>query len=101
MANFKPTYNKVVVEIDKDKEVTKGGIIIPVVAQKERRSVLGTVIAVGPGRVLESGVTNPCCVSVGDRVMVTEYAGSPVKIGENCYTVLPDQDIICILPKEV
>lgn len=100
MIEIKPTYNKVVVKIDPDVERTKGGLFIPTLAKAERRSQLGVVTAVGPGRVTENGTLVPCCVSVGDRVMITAYSGAPIQIEEQIYTVMPDVEVICILPKE-
>jgi chaperonin GroES len=100
MINFKPTYNKVIVEVDR--EVEKIGLIfVPPTAAHERKNQLATVIAVGPGRVIENtGVTVPCCANPGDRVMITLYSGAPIKINNKDYTVIPDQDIIGIIDGE-
>lgn len=97
---IKPTYNKVVVKIDPEIDKSKGGIYIPHLAKAERRSQIGNIVATGPGRITENGTCIPCCVSVGDRVMVTAYAGVPIQIAEEIYTVLPDVDIICVLPDD-
>jgi chaperonin GroES len=95
-----PNYNKVFIKIDPEKEKTSGGIIIPTMAEAERRNLRGTVISTGPGRITEQGVTIPCSVKDGDRVVVTAFAGMPVIIDKQQYTVLGDCDIICIIEED-
>jgi chaperonin GroES len=96
MVNFKPTYNKVVVKLDPEKEKTIGGIIIPPTSI-ERKTNKATVVATGPGRIIESsGVISPCCVKPGDKVLITAFSGAPISINEEMYTILPDQDVICV-----
>ena len=76
---LKPLADRVLVEVDVEESKTAGGILIPDTAQK--KSQKGTVLAVGPGKVLDNGERLPIDVAVGDRVLFAKYSG--VDIEEN------------------
>jgi len=88
-----------IVELDKQKEQTKGGVILPVKSQEEVRC--GTVIAVGTGNYTETGVLIPMTVKTGDRVIFARFAGTSVKSGDddkdNNYLVLNERDILAVI----
>jgi|SRR5271157_1190060 len=94
-----PKYNKVVIREIKE-EVTVGGIIMPVI-QDSKYTAFGEVLAVGPGRMLDSGVINPCCTVPGEKVTFGLAGGSmKLKVDGVEYWVIPDHEIICGHPEE-
>jgi len=93
--NVKPTRDRVVVRILESEKASRGGIIIPDVAAKERPTA--EVVAAGPGRRTSDGVLIPLEIKVGDRVMFADSAGHAVKIDGNDYRVLKEEDIIAVV----
>ena len=77
--------------------MSKGGIILK---SKEETS-WGTVIAVGPGRMMETGQLKPMDLKVGDKVLLPEYGGSTVKLNEQEVSIYRDDDIIGVLMEKV
>lgn len=88
---IRPLGDKVVVKAATGEERTAGGIVLPDAARE--RPQQGTVIAVGPGRLLESGERVPMSVSVGDTVIYSKYGGNEVKLDGEELLIL-DQDSI-------
>ena len=78
---LRPLLNRVVVKKAEALTKTKGGIILT--SGKEERLNFGTVTAVGPGKILENGQLKPVNVSVGDTVLLPEYGGAKVTLGED------------------
>lgn len=76
MTKIKPLGNRVLVQRTKAK-TTKGGILLPDSAQEKPRE--GTVVAVGPGKLNDSGVLETVEVKVGDRVLFGAYSGTEIK----------------------
>ncbi|MSU31922.1 MAG: co-chaperone GroES [Pedosphaera sp.] len=95
--NVKPLGDRVLVELgeEKEKEVKKGGIIIPDSA-KEKPSE-GVVKALGTGKTGEDGAKIAFEVKVGDRVLVSKYGGSEVKIDGKEYKIFSSDDLIAIV----
>lgn len=91
---LKPLSNRVVVEAIK--EETKGGIILPETADKEKAEK-GRVIATGPGKLLENGSRTPMEVKVGDKVMFKKYSPDEIKVEGKEYLVLEESDIMGII----
>ena len=91
---LKPLSNRVVVE--PIKEETKGGIILPETADKEKAEK-GRIIATGPGKFLENGSRAPMEVKVGDKVMFKKYSPDEVKVDRKEYLVLEESDIMGII----
>ncbi len=89
--NLRPLGDKVVVKASTQDEKTAGGIVLPDAAREKPQQ--GTVIAIGPGRVLETGERAPMSVQVGDVVIYSKYGGNEVKLGGQEYLIL-DQDSI-------
>lgn len=97
MATLKPLRDKVVVERSEAEEKTSGGIVLPDTAKDKPKQ--GTVIAVGSGRVLDSGEVKPLEVKKGDRVLFGGYAGTDVKIDRKEYLVMSESEILAIIQK--
>ena len=93
--NIKPLGERVVVKALESEEKTKSGIVLPDTAKEKPQK--GTVIAVGPGRVLDNGQKLPLEVKVGDKVLFAKYAGTEVKLDEDEYMVLKENDILAII----
>ena len=93
--NVKPIGDRILVEPVEEKEVKKGGIIIPDTA-KEKPSEY-TVIALGTGKVNDDGKKIPFEVKKGDRIIASQYGGSPLKLDGKEYKILSADDILAVL----
>ena len=94
---MRPLLNRVIVQKPEATKVSKGGIIL-----KNQETVSwGTVIATGPGRVMENGTLRECQVKVGDNVLLPEYGGSAVKLDNEEYFIYRDDDIVGVLMEKV
>ncbi len=91
----KPLADRVLVKRIEEEEVKVGGIIIPDTAKEKPQK--GEVVAVGPGRVDDSGKRIPMEVKVGDRIIFSKYAGSEVKIEGEEYLIMREDDILAII----
>ncbi len=89
-----PIGDRVVVKPEPEEQKTKSGIVLPDSA-KEKPSE-GTVIAVGPGKVLENGQRVALEVKIGDKVIYSKYGGTEVKIEAEDYIILNERDILAI-----
>jgi len=91
--SFKPLGNRVVIEpIEKDEQVSAGGIYIPDTAKEKPQE--GRIVAVGPGRMSDDGKRLPMEIEVGDIVVYSKYAGTEYKEGDTDYLVLREDDIL-------
>ena len=88
-----PLADRLVIKPVVEEEVLSSGIVIPDTAKEKPQQ--GEVIAVGPGRVDDSGKRIPVDVKVGDRVLYGKYAGQEVKIDREEYIVLQEKDVLC------
>lgn len=95
---IEPLYDKVVIKPLSAEEVTKSGIVLPDTVDKEK-PMQGEVVAVGPGKRLDSGQVGPMSVSVGDTVLFTKYAPDEVEIDEEDYLVIEEEKILGIIRK--
>jgi chaperonin GroES len=93
--NIRPLGDRVLVKLIEEQEVRKGGIIIPDTAKERPQEA--EVIAVGPGRLDESGKRIPIEVKKGDRVLISKYGGTEVKIDTESYQILREDDILAVL----
>ena len=97
MANLglKPLGDRVVVKpLDRD-EMTKSGIVLPDTAKEKPQQ--GEVVAVGPGRVLDSGDRVSLDVSVGDKIIFAKYSGTEFKLEDADLLILNERDILAVL----
>jgi chaperonin GroES len=90
-----PLHDRVVVSRLEQKEQVRGGIIIPDSAKEKPQEA--EVIAVGPGKVQENGQRSPMDVKKGDRVLIGKYSGSDIKIDDNEYVILREDEILAKL----
>lgn len=91
---IKPLSDRVVIKMVEAVETTKSGIVLPGTA-KEKPQV-AEIVAVGPGGLVD-GKEVTMQVSVGDRVLISKYAGTEVKIDNIDYTILRQSDILAIV----
>jgi len=89
--NVTPLHDRVLVKRIEEKESVKGGIIIPDTAKEKPQE--GEVIAVGAGRI-EKGARVPLDVKAGDRVLFGKYSGSEIKIEDEEYLILKEDEIL-------
>ncbi|KAI3844719.1 hypothetical protein MKW92_007945 [Papaver armeniacum] len=89
-----PSLNRVLVEKIVPPSKTTAGILLP---EKTAKLNSGKVIAVGPGAKDREGNHIPVCVKEGETVLLPEYGGMNVKLGEKEYLLYGDQDILGIL----
>ncbi len=92
----KPLSDRVLVRPIAKTETTKSGIVIPDTVEKERAEQ-GEVIAVGPGKLLDSGKIQPLSVKVGDKVMFKKYGPDEVKVDGKDLLILEESDIIAVI----
>ncbi len=97
MSKLTPLYDRVLVKRFEVQEKTASGIYIPDSA-KEKPSE-GEVLAVGSGKVSDSGNTVAPTVKVGDRVLFSKYAGTEVSFGDDELVIMREDDIFGILSK--
>lgn len=94
--NVKPLADRVVIKaLDVEKEVKKGGIIIPDTAKEKPQE--GEVVEVGPGRKNEDGKLIPLEVKKGDRVLYGKYSGTEVTIDDQEYLIMREADILAVV----
>ena len=92
---IQPLGDRVLVEPMKDEETKKGGIIIPDTAKE--KPLEGEVIAVGPGKVDDSGKKVAMTVKAGQRVLVGKYAGTEIKIDDVEHVIVREDEILGIV----
>ena len=92
---LRPLHDNVLVKRTEEEETSSGGIILSGSA-KEKPSQ-GEVVAVGPGKVRESGDSIPMNVSVGDTVVFGQYGGNEIKLNDEEYLILGEGDIFGVI----
>jgi chaperonin GroES len=92
---IKPIGDRVLVKHTEDKEQVRGGIIIPDSAKEKPQEA--EVIALGTGKKDENGKVMAFEVKVGDRVLVSKYGGTEVKLDEEKYTIVREEDILGVI----
>ena len=89
--SIKPLLDRVVLKVEEAEEKTKSGIILSSAAQEKPQ--FATVVAVGPGGVVDGNEVK-MCVKEKDKVIVSKYAGTEVKIDGEEYTIVRQSDIL-------
>lgn len=92
---IRPLYDRVLAKRIEEKEQIKGGIIIPDTAKE--RPQQAKVLAVGKGKMLEDGKVIPLDVKEGDTILISTYAGSEIKIDNEEYLILREEEILGII----
>jgi chaperonin GroES len=95
MAKLEPLGDRVVVKPLAQEEVTRGGLVLPGTAQEKPQE--GEVLAVGPGRILDSGDRAKMEVKAGDRVVYAKYAGTEFKLEDEELLILSERDLLAVL----
>jgi chaperonin GroES len=90
--NLRPLDDRVVVSPVDAEETTAGGIVLPDSAREKPQR--GKVVAVGPGKLLDSGSRGKLSVAVGDEVIFGKYGGSEVEVDGAEYKILRESDIL-------
>lgn len=93
-----PLGDRVLIEPITEEEKTKAGIYLPDTASKERPEQ-GKVIAVGDGRMLDSGKIAPLKVKKGDQVLFTKYGPNEIKVDGKEYLIAKEEDILAVIKK--
>jgi chaperonin GroES len=93
--NIRPLHDRVVIRRMEEERTSPGGIVIPDNAAE--KPVRGEVLAVGKGKILESGEIRPLDVQVGDTVLFGKYSGTEVKISGDDYLVMREDDIMGVI----
>jgi len=95
--NVRPLHDRVLVKRIEEKEVVKGGIIIPDTAKE--KPMEGEVIAAGPGKITDSGARAALDVKAGDRILFGKYSGTEIKIDGEEYLIMREDEILAIVGK--
>jgi len=93
--HIKPLGDRVLVEAVEEKETKKGGIIIPDSAKE--KPVESIVVALGTGKLDDNGKKVPFEVKKGDRIIASQYGGTPIKLDGKEYKILGAEDILAVL----
>ena len=92
---IKPLSDRVIVKAEAAEEKTASGIILPDTAKEKPQE--GKVVAVGPGKISDSGNTIKMTVKVGDKVLYGKYSGTEVIVDNQEYLIMKENDIFAIL----
>ena len=92
---IKPLADKVLIKRLEAEATTKGGIVLPEAAKEKPRK--GTIVALGDGKVLDSGQRTEFQVKVGDVVLFSSYGGTEVKVDGEEVLIMDESDILAII----
>lgn len=92
---LKPLGDRLVVQAKEQEEITRSGIVLPDTAKEKPQR--GTVLAVGPGRVLDNGNREAIDVRAGQEILFAKYAGTEIKIDNQDYLILKAGDVLAIV----
>ena len=97
MSKIRPLQDRVLVKRLEEASKTKGGIIIPDSAKE--KPIMGEVVAAGGGKKDENGKVIPLDVKKGDKILFGKYSGTEVKIEDDEYLILREDDILGVIEK--
>src|SRR5438874_11235251 len=97
MAKIRPLEDRVVIQQIEAEEKTAGGIVLPDTAKEKPQR--GKVLAVGPGKMLDSGERAPIGVKEGDEVLFGKYSGTDIKVDGEEIKILRESDILAKILK--
>jgi chaperonin GroES len=92
---IRPLYDRIVVKRIEEQEQKVGGLFIPDSAKEKPQE--GEVVAVGKGKRLEDGKIIPLDVKVGDRILFGKYSGSDIKLEQDEYMIMREDEVLGIL----
>ena len=93
--NVRPLDDRILIRPLEVEEKTAGGIVLPDTAKE--KSQRGEIVAVGSGKLLDSGERAPLSVKTGDRVIFGKYAGTEIKIGGKGHQIMRENEILAVL----
>ncbi len=93
---IRPLSDHILIEPIKQEEKTKGGILLPETADKEKQEQ-GKVIAVGPGKKNDKGFVIPLEVQAGQMVLFTKYGPNEIKVDDKEYLIAREEDILAVI----
>ena len=96
---FKPLQDRILVQRLEAVDNVKSGIIIPDTAQEKPQE--GIVIAIGQGKLLESGKRLPMNIKAGDHIVFATYSGSEVNLNDTDYIIMREEDVLALLEKTI
>ena len=96
--NVRPLNDRVLLRRLEQDEVVKGGIIIPDTAKEKPQEA--EVMAVGPGKLDEDGKRMPMEVKKGDRVLIGKYSGTDIKIDDDEFVIVREDEILGVIEKK-
>ena len=94
---IRPLHDRVIVKRLDEEKTSAGGIIIPDSAAE--KPIQGKVVAVGKGKILESGEVRPLDVKVGDHILFGKYSGTEVKVDGDDLLVMREEDVMAVIEK--
>jgi len=94
---FRPLHDRILVKRIEEEERTRGGIVIPDSAKE--KPVEGEIVSAGKGKLDDAGKLRPLDVKAGDRILFGKYSGTEVKIDEQDYLIMREDDVLGILEK--
>ena len=92
--NMRPLHDRVLIKRIEEQETMRGGIIIPDSAKEKPQE--GEVVAAGSGKRLEDGTILPLELKVGDRVLFGKYSGTEIKLDDEDYLILREEEVLGI-----
>jgi chaperonin GroES len=92
---LRPLGDRVVIHPTPREEMTKSGIVLPDTAKEKPQE--GSVLAVGPGRILDDGKRESIDVKVGDKVLYAKYAGTEFKVDDEELLIVSQKDILAVV----
>ena len=95
--NLKPLDDRIVIKQSDAEEKTTGGIILPDTAREKPQ--IGTVVAIGPGKILDNGKRGKMSVKKKEEVIYAKYMGSDIEIDDKKYVILRESDILGIVER--
>ncbi len=93
--NIRPLHDRVIIKRLEEERTSPGGIVIPDTATE--KPIRGEVVAIGKGKILESGDVRALDLKVGDKVLYGKYSGTEVKIDGEEYLVMREEDVMAVI----
>ena len=93
--SIRPLQDRILIRRIEAEEAFRGSIVIPDTAKEKPQE--GEVVAIGDGKVLDSGQLQPLSVKVGDRILFGKYAGTEVTLDDEEYLIMREDDVLGIL----
>ncbi len=93
--NIRPLHDRVLAKRIEEGEQVRGGIIIPDTAKEKPQEA--EIIAVGPGKIQDNGERAPMDVKAGDKVLIGKYSGSEIKIDDEDFVILREDEILAVV----